>query len=76
MTSRPPFRSYPAVPPASAAPEQESLETQAPVPVPALVDPTVLIERRRMPRPIPVPQVIECDEEESWELWSHWSTLS
>jgi hypothetical protein len=34
-----------------------------------------LLERRRFVRPIPTAQVIECGEEESWELWSQWSSL-
>lgn len=27
------------------------------------------IERRRIPREIPVPQVIECSDAEAWSLW-------
>lgn len=44
-------------------------------PVAALEVPAELVERRRFNRPIPVAQVIECDEEEAWELWSQWSSL-
>ena len=28
------------------------------------------IERRRIPRAIPVPQVIECSDAEAWSLWN------
>lgn len=39
------------------------------------VKPEELLERRRFNRGIPTPLVIECDEEEAWSLWSHWSSL-
>jgi hypothetical protein len=34
-----------------------------------------LIERRHFVRTIPVADVKECDEEESWAIWSQWSNL-
>lgn len=50
----------------------EEAEAVKPVEV---VLPIELQERRRFTRPIPVAQVTECDENESWELWSQWSSL-
>jgi hypothetical protein len=34
-----------------------------------------LLERRHFVRSIPVADVKECDEEESWAIWSQWSNL-
>jgi hypothetical protein len=60
-------RSYP---PVKAEPV---VVPEAPVAAPEV--PAELRERRRFSRPIPVAQVIECNEEEAWELWSQWSSL-
>lgn len=52
--------------------EPESVQAHQPVPE---VAPEELLERRRFPRPIPTPQVTECDEAQAWEIWSQWSNL-
>ncbi|RFO96628.1 hypothetical protein DIC66_11415 [Rhodoferax lacus] len=57
----PPVKEQPVVPP------------EQPVAAPEV--PAELRERRRFNRPIPAAQVIECDEDEAWELWSQWSSL-
>jgi hypothetical protein len=33
-----------------------------------------LSERRKLLRPLPVPEVIECDDDSAWDLW-HQSVL-
>jgi hypothetical protein len=44
-------------------------------PAAVAVDAVELMERRRFNRPIPAAQVIECNEDEAWALWSQWSSL-
>jgi hypothetical protein len=72
---------YP-MPPASSRSTPHNTPATAAVPVaapespaPPVVDAEELMERRHFIRPIPAAQVIECDEDESWELWSQWSSL-
>ena len=67
MATPPRQRSYPHKVLPVAAPEA-AVDTPEEVPV-------EMLERRRFTRPIPIAQVIECGEEEAWELWSQWSSL-
>jgi hypothetical protein len=54
-------------------PSQSSTDAKPPTPQPAKLEVlmnTDLLERRRTIRPIPCPEAIELNDEESWSAWN------